>query len=480
MIDIYWDQINPKENEYDFSSVDRLIDGARRHGLKLILLWFATWKNGNMDYAPTWVKTNPQRFKRVKSPTGKDLWTLSAHCEANMEADKKAFSALSKHLKEKDGNEQTVIGLQVENEPGIIGSDRDYSSEAQAIYDSLVPANLIAAMEKAGKGKVYDLWHESGGKKSGSWPELFDWEAGEFMSAWSIATYIDNVAEAGKSIYNLPMYINVALMGQNWWPIPGEGYSSGGAVTKVLDIYKWFTPHIDIIAPDNYQENLKIFESICSSYGRDDNPLFIPESVLRGPHKLRAIADYNAIGYFGNIRPLLGKDGLVDPESYTQKDICQSVAAVIPLLLKYQGTGKIQSVIEEEGMTKQLFDFDGYWGLVQYGPLLHYHHSEKRDHIGSTRGWGLIIQASKKEFYLVGDNYQLFLRTKPSSDKIQAPLLNINWIDISLGNFISVDEGHFVENGEFVVERRRNGDQITWCGLWAEPNSGVVRAITCD
>jgi hypothetical protein len=137
-------------------------------------------------------------------------------------------------------------------------------------------------------------------------------------------------------------------------------------------------------------------------------------------------------------------------------------------------------VIEEGGMPRQFFDFDGYMGLVQYGPLLHYHYSEKREQIGSTQGWGLIIQANKKEFYLVGDNYQLFLRPKPSLDKIQAPLLTSSWIDMSLGNFISVDEGHFDDNGEFVVECRRNGDQITWCGLWIEPNCGVVRAITCD
>ena len=56
-----------------------------------------------------------------------------------------------------------------------------------------------------------------------------------------------------------------------------------------------------MIAPDNYQENLRAFESTCAAYARDDNPLFVPESVLKGPHKLRAIAEYNAIGYFGEI-----------------------------------------------------------------------------------------------------------------------------------------------------------------------------------
>jgi len=153
-IPAYWNIIEPEEGKFDFTSVDALIASARRYGVKLILLWFATWKNGNMDYASAWVKTNPQRFKRVTSPTGKQIWVLSSHCQANLEADKKAFTALCKHLKAKDSADQTVIGFQIQNEPGIMGSDRDYGPEAQAIFDSPVPAKLVNAMKKAGKGPV--------------------------------------------------------------------------------------------------------------------------------------------------------------------------------------------------------------------------------------------------------------------------------------------------------------------------------------
>ena len=98
--------------------MDALLASARRHGIKLILLWFATWKNGVMDYPPEWVKTNPQRFKRVISSTGKGIWGLSPHCQANLEADKKAFTAFCSYLKDKDSIKRTVIGLQIENEPG--------------------------------------------------------------------------------------------------------------------------------------------------------------------------------------------------------------------------------------------------------------------------------------------------------------------------------------------------------------------------
>ena len=86
--------------------------------LKLIFLWFATWKNGVMDYAPAWMKADAKRFKRVVATNGKPIWVLSSHCRANLEADKNAFKALCRHLKDIDSAEQTVIGLQVENEPG--------------------------------------------------------------------------------------------------------------------------------------------------------------------------------------------------------------------------------------------------------------------------------------------------------------------------------------------------------------------------
>jgi hypothetical protein len=59
-----------------------------------VLLWFATWKNGDMDYAPAWVKTNPKRFKRVIAPSGLDIWNLSTHCPENVQADKRALVEL--------------------------------------------------------------------------------------------------------------------------------------------------------------------------------------------------------------------------------------------------------------------------------------------------------------------------------------------------------------------------------------------------
>ena len=57
-----WELVEPKEGEYDFVLVDSMIVGARREGLKLIVLWFATWKNGMSTYVPTWIKNDPEKI----------------------------------------------------------------------------------------------------------------------------------------------------------------------------------------------------------------------------------------------------------------------------------------------------------------------------------------------------------------------------------------------------------------------------------
>ena len=286
---IFWDEIEPEEGKFDFSCVDTSIALARKYNLKIIFLWFAVWKNAVMDYAPEWMKADSQRFKRVICPTGKSIWVLSSHCKANLEADKKAFAALCKHLKSTD-TEQTVIGLQVENEPGIIGSERDYGPEGQAAFDGPVPAKLMSAMKTKGKGEVYELWQQAGGRQSGSWPEVFGVEAGECMTAWSIATFINEVVKAGKKVYDIPTFINAWGQEQNWWPIPGEAYPSGGPAHKVLDIYKWFAPDVDTISLDNYNGDAKGKEWGNVNYARDDNPLFVIESNT-GLNMFRNIAD---------------------------------------------------------------------------------------------------------------------------------------------------------------------------------------------
>ncbi len=59
---VYWNVIEPVEGQFDFAAFDTILRGARAHNLRVILLWFGTWKNGAMDWTPNWVKSDPARF----------------------------------------------------------------------------------------------------------------------------------------------------------------------------------------------------------------------------------------------------------------------------------------------------------------------------------------------------------------------------------------------------------------------------------
>ncbi len=488
-IPIYWDQVEPQEGAFDFASVDALLDGARRHGLKLVLLWFGAWKNGDMDYAPAWVKTDPARFHRVLSPTGKDCWVLSSHCPANFEADRRAFAALCAHLRRTDAAGRTVIAIQIENEPGILGSDRDYGPDGQADFARAAPADLVGKMEAAGKGIAYDLWQAAGRKAAGSWPELFGPAAGELMTAWSIASYIDRLAEAGKAIYAVPMYINVWL-GEGGWKLPGETYPSGGAVGRVLDIYKWYTPHVDLIAPDIYVGDSRGYEAICALYAREDNPLFVPESGPGGSNAwnmFRALADYNAIGYaFFAVERVIAADDSVKSDLRFLADSFRCATAAIPLLLRYQGTGRLYAIVQEENLAAQRLELEGWLGVVVFGdgprdgwPKDWRHQPPTQPgRMNDARGRGLVVQAGRDEFYLVGGGFRLILRPSlPPEQALDATVARDHLL-LRQAHYVSVDEGHFGATGEFVVDRRRNGDEVDG-GVWVEPDAGVVRVELC-
>ena len=53
---VSWEMIEPIEGHFDFSEISQIIEDARRAGLKLILLWFGTWKNGE--------SRNPEKHQR--------------------------------------------------------------------------------------------------------------------------------------------------------------------------------------------------------------------------------------------------------------------------------------------------------------------------------------------------------------------------------------------------------------------------------
>ena len=145
---VYWEQFESHKGRFDYTNVDQIVEGARAHNLHVVLLWFGTWKNGNMHYVRAWVKDDPKRYPHTIRPDGELIDVLSPMSRNTLEADKAAFTALMRHLKQIDGEQHTVLMVQVENESGNIGSVRDNSAQSNLEFSGAVPADLLAATGK--------------------------------------------------------------------------------------------------------------------------------------------------------------------------------------------------------------------------------------------------------------------------------------------------------------------------------------------
>jgi beta-galactosidase GanA len=455
---VSWELVEPAEGSFDFTLVDSTIAGARAANLKLILIWFASWKNGGSIYMPAWVKKDDKKFPRVKDRSGKSLEILSSLGEATMKADAKAFAALMHHIKETDSKFQTVVMIQVENEmgvldnPGLFGNAaRDYSPAAESAFHAEVPATLMKYLER-NKDSLYPelkkVWAENGYKKSGSWEEVFgksflksdqkEWKTFSFyteelFSAWNYANYAGQVAAAGKKEYPIPLYVN-AWLKQPFSYIPGK-YPSGGPLPQVIDLWRAAAPSIDFIAPDIYTDE---FIWVCNEYTRSGNPLFIPETVGGATGAARAFYAFGEFSAFG-FAPF-GIDGT----AYENRDPLDETYAVLqnlsPLILENQGKNSMRGVLVDTAHPAQELELGNYRIKA----------SLSGGKSTATAG-GLIIQTGADEFIVAGKSLDLFFIPKDTSQHI---------------GVLSVDEGLF-KGDRWISRRRLNGDEThasTWDG----------------
>ncbi|MCJ7449950.1 MAG: beta-galactosidase [Bacteroidales bacterium] len=266
-VPIYWEQIEAQQGKFNFSLVDTLLFQARKRKVHLVLLWFATWKNGSNHYMPEWMKRDALKYPNIIGRNGKPVDSPSPHTQAAMEADAKAFAAVMGHLKKADP-QHTVLMVQVQNEPGSWGSVRDYSADAQKLFEGQVPVELL-------KPEILKALNKSADAK-GTWQEAFGNDADEYFHAWSIARYIGYIAAAGKAVNQLPLYVNAALRDPISNP-SASTYESGGPTDNVIPIWKAAAPAIDLLAPDIYLSDSERALKVIELYSRPDNALFVPE-----------------------------------------------------------------------------------------------------------------------------------------------------------------------------------------------------------
>jgi hypothetical protein len=447
---VYWEQFEPKEGSFDYADVDQVVEGARAHGLRVVLLWFGTWKNGNDHYVPQWVKTDGKRFPRTVRPDGEPIDVLSPLGHETLEADKTAFATLMRHLKQIDGERHTVLMMQVENESGNIGSVRDNSAEANREFAGQVPGDLLAVAQK----------------QPGTWTQVFGSEADEVFQVYHQAKYINAIAAAGKAEFDIPCYINVwidyppAELPERQLDTPGIGYPSGGAVQKMVGLWKKLAPSLDMIGPDIYTDDSQLYRETIAAYHRPDNPLWIPETGRGdsfGKFFFYALGD-GAIGFspFGVDRSgwnILGDD----PWSAHARNF----ALINPMdreIAKLEFDGKLKTAVEEPGQAMQELDFGAWQATVAFG--FPQHDGRRAPGTKDAHGAALVAQLGPDEFLVTGIDASVAFHLPGKLPWIRSEIL-------------SAEEGSY-ENGVWKPVRLWNGDE-TDRGLSFHGQPGGVR-----
>lgn len=496
-VPVCWDAFEPEEGRFRTEYLQRIIDRVREHGLHCVLLWFGTWKNGQMEYTPAWVKSQKERFHRVVCKDGTETTVLSPHWRGNLEQDKRAFCRMMEFVREYDRDTETVIAVQVENEPGTYAATiRDFSAEGNEAFEAGVPEEALEAARKD-TGRIHGAWEKNGCRNTGNWQEVFGAFGAELCSAWALARYIDEIALAGKEIYDIFMYTNVWMdrNGDRDWSLAGLEYPSGGAVTKVLPLWHAACVSLDAVCPDIYEIEPDSIRKTQALYRGEIWPLYVPESGLTNVNAtmmFEAVGIHNAIGYHVfAAESSLDEFGHITPQAEAVQRSFRMLGNAAELLLKYRESGSVYTLtqnIGQDSMHLSIGDWEcrvSFAGASAYycgWVAMDYRHNKDLVNVNyvpmsleEETARGLLIRTGDREFYLVGHKVRLYWNKMKCTDgSIPGNMMNIQH-QAHNTEFLRIEEGHFLD-GSFVVDRVRSGDEARH-GVWAQADCGVVHMI---
>lgn len=435
---VYWELIEPEEGKFDFKLVDDLILRARKENLKLVFLWFGSWKNSMSSHAPAWVKLNQKKYPRVKDDQNKSHEILTPFSENNLQADLNAFKKLMTHIKDFDQKEQTVIMIQVENEIGMLPTARDYHTLANEAFQKEVPKELIQYVQKNKQNLVpefFEIWKKNGFKTSGNWEQIFGkgLHTDEIFMAWYFSKFTNQIAKAGKDVYPIPMFVNAALNAPE--KKPGQ-YPSAGPLPHIMDVWKAAGNSIDFLAPDFYNPSFKQWNDL---FTRQGDPLFIPEHRFdeTAPFKgLFAIGHYEAIGFSP-----FSIESVADAKKEPLGKIYDLVKQLTPTIEANKGQGKIDGVLVDKENNTQIIKMGDYEFTFKHDYTLNWSDGAKADSWPMSSA--IIIEIAKDEFYIAGSG--IVVTFKSLKEKLNAGILK-------------TDQGIF-ENEKWKTIRHFNGDQ---------------------
>lgn len=477
---VSWELIEPEEGHFDMSSLDVILTEARLNELKVVLLWFGAWKNSMSCYAPEWFKRDTKRFPRAHALEGKPVEEASSLSKNVLEADKRAFCKIMEHLRDHDANEQTVIMVQVENEIGMIDVPRDYSADATKLYQSVVPQQLSDYLKKNQK-TLHPYLKErlqtnlskisTSDKKDGAtWTQLFgeDIYTEEIFQTWTYATYVEEIAKAGRAIYNLPMYVNVALNSRD--RKPGQ-YPSGGPLAHLIDLWHCGAPSIDVLGVDIYDKGIK---SWLSKYHLPNNPLFVPEIRLEDKdamYALYAFGHHVAMGFcpfsiedyplYSNAKDNdmsgmdLSQDDQLNAFSAGGSNLSPLVASyqlirqAEPLILDRQGTNYMDAVLlDNEQREAEIITSDGIRLTIKHSYSLGWEPGAKDAEWPEAAC--IILRLGKEDYLVIGSGVVITYTDEKAGTTWKQG-------DTRIG--LAKCESVIISEGKMHVKRHLNGDQ---------------------
>jgi Domain of unknown function (DUF5597) len=252
--------------------------------------------------------------------------------------------------------------------------------------------------------------------------------------AWHYARYVQAVAARGKAAYDIPMYVNTWLAGDDATP---GAYPSGGPEPRVVDVWKAAGSALDIFAPDLYSEN---FVDWCRRYHRDGNPLFMPETRGGAPgaaNVFYALGEEAGIGF----SPFAIEDTEADPPGDLAASYAE-IAGLAPLLLAHQSAGDVHGFVLDKNRPSVDFTMSGYTLHVALDRIF----GSQAD-----RGFGLIMATAPDEFLGAGKGFRVSFTPRSAT----GPQVGI----------AAVDQGTFT-GGKWVPGRRLNGDENDQGQYW--------------